>query len=523
MKRKNLVAARIKKCGSQQVLADRIPVSRVEVSHWENVHATPYPYHQERLGEILECDDISALLQIFEDEEMAQARGEDDLEKERDEELIPEALSGQEDTNEIIDEDETVEEEKHPSQETSRVQISLSVPIAIQDFIASNITTRLLQIAHTNYATPDDMTTAIQSALKDFEMTNNHAPDYEITRRKAICELASLPMIALGQNPTLHGKHYDEILRYCTAALEACWELYRGSDEIGTLHAYQCVCTYVPLLEAIAHDSSYHRKQALDLAAQYALLQTMLGWGCIGARETVIHAQNALSLSRESGNILLQLSAHSKLSWTYTQGGNYVEAYNIMQEGEHVLKCYQRRKKGPSLPIGVIGNFYSGYALTQTDNGIPPDRALGIATDSEPLKGHVALVKFTTIDQMWEAARICSAKGDPKQAMVWLEKLIDTNTFAPRQSLSERGRFGAINTLADALLQSKNRDMKHIIRAWTVAIEGAKALKSEQRYRDAMANLAVMRKLYPGERAILKLVPLTAHWDTRGAVSLRGK
>jgi hypothetical protein len=340
----------------------------------------------------------------------------------------------------------------------------------------------------------------------------------QITRREALCELASIPMIALGKTQTLQARRSEEMLRYCTAALEGCWELYRGNDPLGKRHAFECVCTYVPLLETIAHASSKLRKEALDLATQYALLQTVLGWECIGAKETRGHAEHALFLSKQSGNILLRLSAHTKMNWTSIQGGNYGEAHETMQEGEYVLRKYQRRKKGPSLPIGVIGNFYSSYSLAQVNNGFDADTALGIATESEPLPERIALIEFTASDQQWEAARVCSAKGDPKQAMKWLEKLIDPNTFAPRQGFPVSGvrRLGTINTLTDVLLQSEDRDMKHVIRAWTAAMEGAKALKSEQAYRDAMANLAFMQKLWPGEQAIRKLLLLTTHWEDKG-------
>ena len=68
------------------------------------------------------------------------------------------------------------------------------------------------------------------------------------TRRDALCELASLPMIALGKTYTLSSRRYEEMLRFCTAALEACWQLYRGSDPEGCKHAFDCIRTYTPLL-----------------------------------------------------------------------------------------------------------------------------------------------------------------------------------------------------------------------------------------------------------------------------------
>jgi hypothetical protein len=55
--------------------------------------------------------------------------------------------------------------------------------------------------------------------------------------------------------------------------------------------------------------------------------------------------------------------------------------------------------------------------------------------------------------------------------------------------------------------------MKHIIRVWTAAMEGAQAIRSEGAYRKkAMTNFEIMYTLWLGEKAIRKLVPLTSHW-----------
>jgi tetratricopeptide (TPR) repeat protein len=264
------------------------------------------------------------------------------------------------------------------------------------------------------------------------------------------------------------------------------------------------------MLKTIAHDSSCHRKEALDLAAQYAILQTMLGWKFLKREESISHAQSALGLCKESGNILLLMSAYSKLNYTYITAKNYAKALETMQEGEYVLKSY---KKGPSLPRGIIGNFYSGYAHAQVYNGINADMALGIATDSEPLKGRIALTEFAAPDQWREVAWAYCTKGDPKQAMTWLKKLINPETLVSCQDAqSEYEKIETLNILTGTLLQSPERDMGHIIRAWTKTMEWTQALKREVMYDEAMLNFVRMQVLWPSEQAIKKLVPLTSHW-----------
>jgi hypothetical protein len=354
------------------------------------------------------------------------------------------------------------------------------------------------------------MTAALRAAIEDAHAMNIDV----ITRREALCTLAALPVATLGKKPVVSPSHYDEMLRHCTAALEGCWQLYRSSDPIGTKHAFGCCSTYVPLLKTIAHNDGYLRKQALHLAAKYAILQVQLGWNRVGGKESVIYAREALDLGKASGSILLQLSAYSKLSYTCLLCNNYTEAWKVMQEGEYVLKSYQKSKKKRPLPSGIIGNFYSGYSLVQADNGLDPDSALGIATDSEPLDEPVAFIEFTRFDQRFEAASAWNSKGDPVQAMHWLDKLIDLETLVPRHDVpqSEGERVTSIITLTRSLLQSKDRDLEKIVKFWKIAIEGAKALRAEEKYRQAITNFEMMKMLYPREQAIRKLIPLTEHW-----------
>jgi hypothetical protein len=232
----------------------------------------------------------------------------------------------------------------------------------------------------------------------------------------------------------------------------------------------------------------------------------------MGAQVTISYAQKAMTLSEASGDILLQLSAYTKVSWAYLENKHYPQALKTMQKCESVLQRYQHGKSNPPLPPGMIGNFYSGYAMAQAGNGISTDHSLGIAAESEPLKEQIALVEFTATAQWLEAAWACSNKGDSVQTMKWIGKRLDLETLVPCVAQSKLGHIQAINLLTRALLQSKERDMDRVIATWTVAIESARELKSERLYSNAMANFEGMRILWSGERAIAQLFPLTAHW-----------
>jgi transcriptional regulator with XRE-family HTH domain len=523
MKRKRLVAAREKKGWDQQLLADHVypQVSRTTVSNWERALKTPRPHYKHELCRVLGFDDPEVLLAIdYTDKETNESQdafakaslGEDKgfvsplPEEELHESTIadPEALLGEANTGEAL--------AGSASAVLTPVTSCVWQPptLTIQNYIASNPARHFWQIAHTDYSTSDAMTAAIQATIKEMNMTTGD----EITRRDALCELASIPMIAMGKTQTLKATRYEEMLRFCTVALEGCWELYRGSDAGGAQHAFDCVCTYVRMLEMIAHDSAQHRKNALNLATRYALLKTLLGWGCVGAIGTVPYAQEAMNLSTATGDILLQVSACTKLGWAYSAARKPIQAHKTMLEGGHMLKDYQSKKNNPPLPSYAIGSFNSTYALVEAKNGLSPDVALGIATNSNTGNDHTAFIVFTESAQCLEAAHTCNFKGDPTQTMIWVGKRINTETLAPlpKVAQSERGRIETINVMTRALLQSKERDMKRIIAVWTTGIEGAISLRNEQRYNEATANFEVMQALWPTELAIRRLMPLTSHW-----------
>lgn len=345
-------------------------------------------------------------------------------------------------------------------------------------------------------------------AIKQMNMTTGD----NITRRDALYELASIPLISLGKTQTLKASLYEKMLRFCTAALEGCYELHRGSDIDGAKHAYQCVTTSIPLLETIACDLPRLRKEALDLATQYAIIKTMLGWKFLKRTESIGHALQALELSKESGNILLQMSARSKLNYTYITAKQYTNALHAMQEGEFEVKEYSHKKRGPELPSGVIGNFYSGYATAQAYNAVNPDVSLGIATESQPLDERMALTEFTAPDQWREAAWTYCTKGDFEQTMKWLRKLVDPETLIPCSHQSEFERYETLDILTGVLLLSEKKDMEHITHVWEKTMEWAQLHQKEVLYDSCMTNFALMKSLWRDEEAIRKLMPLTSHW-----------
>src|SRR5436305_8702686 len=153
---------------SQAELAELIGAEQKAVSAWETGTQRPQPGHRRRVREQLNNNDPELFRNFEDDGEETGARTTEPPTRE----TQPDSASA-------------------PPQVSVPSESRLWVPYVptLQDFIANNLTTRLQHIAHTDYATPDEMTIAIQSALKEFDMHQDTNPNYEITRRTALAEL----------------------------------------------------------------------------------------------------------------------------------------------------------------------------------------------------------------------------------------------------------------------------------------------------------------------------------------------
>jgi len=382
-------------------------------------------------------------------------------------------------------------------------------------FIASHMITHLWHLGCMEHPTCDDKRCQIRQAIEEFDRMNSTNKNYQISRREALCSLATLPMITLGltlPGKTLEPKHYGAFLTQCTASLEGCWELYRSSEVSDAKLAFKSASKYLPILETIAHNASQYRQEALDLATRYALLKTLLGWTFIGPTETLQYARHALALSKETGDIALQLSAYVKLAWGYFYHKQDILALTTMKEAEALLQQYTRLPNAQPLHPVVQSTTYSSLALMQARNGKPPDAALGKVSEVDPGEVPYAVMNAKHSTLLLEAGWTYCYYGDQVKAMQALEQRVDPETLTPKIAQSEMGRVETINIMALSSLRAKDRDMEKTIHFWTAGIEGAKARKDEQRFLEAMSTYELMDVVWPGEPRIQELRDLIQHW-----------
>jgi transcriptional regulator with XRE-family HTH domain len=384
-----------------------------------------------------------------------------------------------------------------------------------EELIKGHLIPYLWHLAHLPRLTIDERRGAIRQAIEEFDTMNAANKNYRITRREALCSLATLPMITLGltiPGSTVQPAQYGQALAQCAASLEACWQLYKSSEMSDLTLAFKSVSKYLPALEMIAHNSSQYRQEALDLATRFALMQTLLGWHCVGSTETIQYARHAVGLSKEAGDISLQLSAYSKLAWAYFHDKKYSLALAPAQKAEALLLQYQQTSNAQSLHPCIQGGIYSTLALMQARNGHSPDDAIGKATELDPGDECFAFMDFKRSNLLLEAGYTYCYYGDQAKAMEVLARRVDPETLTPRMPQSAVGLVATINTMALASVKIKDRDMEKTIHLWTAGIEGARTLQSEQRFNDAVATYELMDVVWPAEPRIKDLRDLIVHW-----------
>lgn len=382
-------------------------------------------------------------------------------------------------------------------------------------FIASHMITHLWSLTFLDHPTCKEKRSIIRGAIEEFDAMNSSNKNYQMTRREALCALATLPMITFGLSvpgKTVSSTQYGGVLAQCAASIEACWELSKSSNAGDFLLAFKAASKYRQVLETVAKNSSQYRKEALDLAARYALIKTVLGWHCASLAETVQFAKEAVAFSKETSDPSLQLSAYSKLAWAYFYEKKYTLALATAQEAEKLLQQYQRLPNAEPLPSCIQGGTYSTLALMQAKNGKSPEIASGKAIEVDPGNEPYAFMEFTRADIPLETGQTYCYWGNQAKAMEALEQIVDPATLATKELMSERGRLDVIRLMALSSLRGKGRDIEKTIYFWTMAMESAKALQSEWGFNEMLTIYELMEAVWPEENRIIDLRDLIAHW-----------
>jgi tetratricopeptide (TPR) repeat protein len=278
---------------------------------------------------------------------------------------------------------------------------------------------------------------------------------------------------------------------------------------------FEAVSAYFTVLAPIVKDSSLYRQEAAKLAAECAIMKTMLGWHLEGPRGTFPAAQDAQVYARESGDVALQLRALRYSSWLYQHARLSVQALKISEQARPLLKQHAL-----SLPSRLVGGMYSTLSVMQAKAGqgqdaVTSSRKAAVAFCTQTSADSELLTyrgDFSTASLALNDGLMYYANRDYSKALDSLQPLINLDTLHLKMPLPERNRIEAINLIALTELKSKNRDMEHITHCWTTAIKGAKQLQSEQRFTESLVAYEIMEGVWPDDARIEELRELIVHW-----------
>jgi transcriptional regulator with XRE-family HTH domain/tetratricopeptide (TPR) repeat protein len=394
----------------------------------------------------------------------------------------------------------------------------------MQTLLTIQMMSHFYSIVFMEHTTCEDICRSTRQAIEEFDSMNTNNKNYQISRREALWGLATLPAFSLGLH--MPGKRvptarYGQAIAECAASLEACWELSRSGEASERTTAFECAVMYLPVLTTIAQHSSKYRQQALDLATSYTLSKAYVARHNMNLTAAIEYGKEAVALSQESGNVWLQVSAYLALADSYFYDKKYAFALASAQAGEACLLRYQQLSHMELLPPGMEGRTYATLALMQARNGQSADLALGRALEvdlSEENKARFASQIADLSTRFMQSGRFITAgeayyyQGDQKRALEVLGQRVNSETLAPKIAQTELGRIETINIMTLASLRAGDRDMEKIRYLWVAGIEGAKALQSEQRFNEALANYELMEIVWPNEQRIAELRGSMTHW-----------
>ncbi|HLG63377.1 MAG TPA: helix-turn-helix transcriptional regulator [Ktedonosporobacter sp.] len=456
MERARLSQARHKKFWTLEEAAERIGVDPASLSRWEKGKSFPQPINIQRL-----CNAYGMTVQ--------QLGLEDD------------PVSGYEhDAPPVVD--------------------------ALTQFQQQDLTLRLMRIVW-QWSHQNARYSVLQTLItQELEQSMN---EDVMSRRDALRRLALLPVEMLGLSAAGAVLKYpiEDILSQCAAGMTACQHLLRGKELV---FASDVVSRYIPTLKAIVHTSSTtQRKAAADLLAQGYRLKSILARHVKANTDSIACAQQAAMYADEAQNPLLQAVALRAQAAAYYYANCWAQASQAAEQARAVLET----SRGAPIPPLVRSHIYVGLATYQARNGQKQEalRSLGQA--------HAAFFAQPPDEPapIWinhDKANLILYDGITHLHLGMQKEALDS--FAQIQLTASNHEINRVEALLNQVVAEvsrvDSRDMEYCIDHWIQGIEGAKALRSEQRFTEAIQAYTALCAVWPSEPRIKELRAYITHW-----------
>jgi DNA-binding SARP family transcriptional activator len=344
-------------------------------------------------------------------------------------------------------------------------------------------------------------------------MTQSSDHDVLISRRTALASIAALPVavsvaIVQGQRAPIV---LETFLPECTASITACWHLMMGN---GISTVAEQLPKYLPALEILAQQPSRYQKVAARLATQGCLLMGLVALHHSNLALREMYCRRAVTFSEIAEDQTLHVAALSRLADTF-----YYE-----KRPEKSLRMYEQVSKIISQPDNKVApllqsKVYMQAAACYAQVGQVQNALYCSGKAHEVFPEHIGKVEPNYSDcgilpmLLWEGiayehlGAITLDRTMPKRSKVLYMQA--QNTFAKHERLApaitapERIRVEIINQqAATAIAQG---DMELFGTYLQAGAQGAKALGSDKRMQEAIANWKAACKRWPHEQRVLEL------------------
>jgi transcriptional regulator with XRE-family HTH domain/tetratricopeptide (TPR) repeat protein len=360
-----------------------------------------------------------------------------------------------------------------------------------------------------------------QEPEEDNETMTNQSE--EISRREALRRMALLPVGVeyFGSTPRTTDRSEkwapEDALVHYAAAITACEHLSKGDGEDISL-AYGVLTTYLDPLKKIVDDYSQHRIEAARLVAQALLVKATLSLHREGPKRAINYGKQACIYSKVSENVPLRLATLKRLAWMYACNKQEPQALDTMLKAQSLLQ--KQQKKGVPFHPSILGSIYGGVAKYQAQMG-QEDEAINAIQNAKAgfFSANLLEEANATVDDFNESTLVledgltCYHLDQYEEALQIFGNAIDFHTLKPLvPASSERVRLEIINNETLASLKRPNKDMELSINLWRAGIQGAVALRSEQRFQEAVMAYNIMQALWPEDKRIKEMRDLARHW-----------
>lgn len=453
-----LAQARHKKCWRLEDAARRIGVDINTLHKWEHGKAIPRAYNLQRICEVYECS--------------AESLGFGEMQMQKRSTALP-------------------TEATRPTSD-------------ILPFLNDDPSMRLFRLARSSLSYRV-MQCEFDTILED---TTMHDP---ISRRDAIGRLALFPVVAWNLSPRFVNFSHpaEDIINGCKAGIIASWELFKGRELTAVSGV---ISSYIPTLKHIATTSSSarNRKDAAELLIQCLLLKSMLAWHIEGVQDAILYAQEAELYGELAESPLFQVLALRTQAAAHYNANHWKQAVHVAEQAKNILET----APGSLISPLTRSYVYTGLAAYQSRAGQKQEalRTLG--------KAHTEFFAQSPDEPapIWIAhsqANLILHDGMTHLHMGMQKKALDS--FAQIHQISSAHEIIRVESFINQAIAEVNRadsarDMDYCISHWVQGMEGAKQLRSEQRFSEAITAYAAMRAAWPGEHRIQELQTYITHW-----------